>query len=80
MAFDLVELKDEIVNDPEGLGYKNSATPNDWKGDQVIADLKSIVKMEELGVAITNMANKKSTLQGNINTALATDPALGRYV
>lgn len=37
--FTLVALKDEIVADPEGLGYKNSATPNDWKGDQVIADL-----------------------------------------
>ncbi len=50
-------LKDEIVNDPEGMGYKNSATPTDWKGDQVIADLlglKSLVidrvsvEMEEL--------------------------------
>jgi hypothetical protein len=37
--FSLEALKDEIVNDPNGLGYKNSATPNDWKGDQVIADL-----------------------------------------
>ena len=38
-GFSLVALKDEIVGDPEGLGYKNSATPNDWKGDQEIADL-----------------------------------------
>ena len=37
--FSFVALKDEIVNDPLGLGYKNSATPNDWKGDQVIADI-----------------------------------------
>ena len=37
--FTLVALKDEIVADPEGIGYKNSATPNDWKSDQVIADL-----------------------------------------
>ena len=35
----LLALKDEIVNDPLGVGYKNSATPTDWKGDQVIADL-----------------------------------------
>lgn len=37
--FTLEALKDEIVNDPQVLGYKNSATPNDWKEDQVIADL-----------------------------------------
>ncbi len=37
--FSFTALKDEIVNDTEGLGYKNSATPNDWKGDQEIADL-----------------------------------------
>ena len=37
--FSLEALKDEIVNDPQALGYKNSATPTDWKGDQEIADL-----------------------------------------
>lgn len=37
--FTLEALKDEIVNDSESLGYKNSATPDDWKGDQIIADL-----------------------------------------
>ncbi len=37
--FSLVALKDEIVGDPQTLGYKNSAVPNDWKGDQEIADL-----------------------------------------
>lgn len=36
---DLVELKNEIVSDPQGIGYKNSATATDWKGDTVIADL-----------------------------------------
>ena len=37
--FNLVALKDEIVGDPQTLGYKNSATPTDWKGDGAIADL-----------------------------------------
>ena len=37
--FSFVALKDEIVADTEALGYKNSATADDWKGDQVIADL-----------------------------------------
>ncbi len=37
--FSLVALKDEIVNDPQTIGYKNSASPDDWKGDQEIADL-----------------------------------------
>ncbi len=37
--FSLEALKDEIVADTEALGYKNSATPTDWKDDQVIADL-----------------------------------------
>ena len=37
--FSLVALKDEIVGDPQGLGYKNSATANDWKEDSEIADL-----------------------------------------
>ena len=37
--FTLVALKDEIVNDPNAIGYKNSAVPTDWKGDQAIADL-----------------------------------------
>ena len=37
--FTPLALKDEIVGDPKGLGYKNSAAPNDWKEDQVIADL-----------------------------------------
>ena len=59
--FTLEALKDEIVNDPEGLGYKNSATPTDWKGDQVIADLindkllkvdKTVVNMETIRGAI----------------------------
>lgn len=36
---DLVALKDEIVNDPNSIGYKNSSSPTDWKDDQVIADL-----------------------------------------
>lgn len=40
--FTSVGLKDEIVNDPENLGYKNSPTPNDWKSDQVIADLLNL--------------------------------------
>jgi len=35
--FTLEALKDEIVNDPSTIGYKNS--PTNWKGDQVIADL-----------------------------------------
>ena len=42
--FSLVALKDEIVNDPEAIGYKN--TDDTWtggtnppKGDQEIADL-----------------------------------------
>ena len=39
MEFSLVALKDEIVNDPENIGYKNSPVANDWKGDQEIADL-----------------------------------------
>lgn len=37
--FTLTKLKDEIVNDPEAIGYKNSAVPTDWKGDGAIADL-----------------------------------------
>ena len=37
--FTLEALKDEIVADSLVLGYKNSAAPDDWKGDQVIADL-----------------------------------------
>lgn len=37
--FTLEALKDEIVADSQGLGYKNSAVANDWKDDQVIADL-----------------------------------------
>jgi len=37
--FSFVALKDEIENDPLTLGYKNSGTSGDWKGDQVIADL-----------------------------------------
>ncbi len=37
--FTLEALKNEIVVDAENLGYKNSPTPNDWKGDQVVADL-----------------------------------------
>ena len=35
--FTLEALKDEIVNDPESLGYKTA--PLDWKSDQEIADL-----------------------------------------
>ena len=37
--FSLVALKDEIVADPQAIGYKNSATPDDWKGDHAIANL-----------------------------------------
>ncbi len=37
--FSFIALKDEIVADSLALEYKNSATPNDWKGDQVIADI-----------------------------------------
>lgn len=37
--FSYVALKDEIENDPLGIGYKNSPSSGDWKGDQVIADL-----------------------------------------
>ena len=37
--FTLVALKDEIENDTESLGYKNSPASGDWKGDQEIADL-----------------------------------------
>ncbi len=37
--FSFAALKTEIDTDPLGLGYKNSPTPGDWKGDQVIADL-----------------------------------------
>ena len=33
---DLTELRDEIVNDPQGIGLKEAG---EWKGDQVIADL-----------------------------------------
>ena len=33
----LIALRDEIVSDPEVLGYKTS--PTDWKGDQQVADL-----------------------------------------
>ncbi len=36
---DLTALRDEIVNDPQGVGYKSSATADDWKGDQEIVDL-----------------------------------------
>lgn len=34
--FTYAELKQEIDNDPQGIGYKTGAV---WKGDQVIADL-----------------------------------------
>ncbi len=63
--FSLVALKDEIVGDPQALGYKNSATANDWKGDQEIADLinaenftvtRSQVDTEELSQAIGKTA------------------------
>ena len=37
--FTLERLKNEIVNDPNGIGYKNSAVASDWKGDQAVADL-----------------------------------------
>lgn len=40
--FSEAALKAEIINDPELIGYKNvhpSSDTNDWKGDQVIADL-----------------------------------------
>ena len=42
--FTLVALKDEIVNDTQALGYKNTndtwtGGPNPPKGDQEIADL-----------------------------------------
>ena len=36
MAFTLLELKNEIVNDPNSIGYKTDGV---WKGDAVIADL-----------------------------------------
>lgn len=63
--FSLEALKDEIVADSEALGYKNSATANDWKEDQEIADLinaknftvtRSRVDAEELSQAITKDA------------------------
>jgi len=37
--FTLEALKNEIEEDSVSLGYKNSPTSGDWKGDQVIADL-----------------------------------------
>ena len=40
--FTLVALKDEIENDTESIGYKNSPTSGDWKGDQIIADLINV--------------------------------------
>jgi len=52
--FSLEALKDEIVNDSQSLGYKNSATPNDWKEDQEIADLINaknlVVDRDEVGM------------------------------
>jgi len=39
VEFSLELLKDEIVVDSLGLGYKNSATPNDWKEDSVIVNI-----------------------------------------
>ena len=63
--FTLEALKDEIVGDPQTLGYKNSTTPTDWKGDQTIADLinakiftvtRSQVNTEELSQAVTKSA------------------------
>ncbi len=44
--FTLQALNNEIVNDPEGLGYGTGTIPYDplteWKGDQVIADLLNV--------------------------------------
>lgn len=52
--FTLQSLNDEIVNDPEGIGYKEVG--GEWKGDQVIADLinaKNLkIDVEELDTSI----------------------------
>lgn len=36
---DLTQLRDEIENDPQAIGYKNSPASGDWKEDQAVADL-----------------------------------------
>lgn len=62
--FSLVALKDEIVSDTQTLGYKNSATADDWRGDQAIADL---LNDPANGAQITRKAIQPQELKASLD-------------
>ena len=58
--FTLEALKDEIVNDSEGIGYKNGT----WKAHQVVADL---INDPALGATITRKLIQSSELKASFD-------------
>ncbi len=67
--FTLEALRDEIVNDPNSLGYKNA--PLDWNGDQEIADLINAKNLFIDRVAVPNHEIRSATEEAWYNGLLA---------